>query len=486
MKELLSNKKSINTVTILFFVGLLLSIIPIIVASFYSHPLADDFNFSAKVHQVFVNGGGLFEILFAAFSQVCESYNGWQGLYSASFFNSLQPAAFSENLYFLTTVIILLSLIVSTFFIIITLFSSFGLDKRFAVIISCIILFLSIQLVVDKHEAFFWWNGAEAYTLMYSFSLVLISLIIRMYFARKNVMRIVYFVFSLLLAVVVGGGNFSTGLITTVLLGIGIIIVFKTNIKIIPYYSIVFAALLTGFIISVIAPGNSVRAAEVTGESPIMAIIHSVFYAFTFIASWTGLCQIAGFILIALFAMILTKRTNYKYKYPFLVLIITFLVFATQLTPSLYAMSSVGSGRQVNIYYYSYYFLVSFNIFYFCGWINSRKIVKIRIQNIRKSYILCSCLIIVGIFIGGCFNYGFHNITLVDTAFSLKNGTPQMYSLEYMDRIDKIKSGTTTISDIETVPDFFSKFDIKEDPNYWTNRGIANYYNVEKITLKSK
>ena len=61
-----------------------------------------------------------------------------------------------------------------------------------------------------------------------------------------------------------------------------------------------------------------------------------------------------------------------------------------------------------------------------------------------------------------------------------------MYSLEYMDRIDKIKSGTTTISDIETVPDFFSKFDIKEDPNYWTNRGIANYYNVEKITLKSK
>ena len=241
-----------------------------------------------------------------------------------------------------------------------------------------------------------------------------------MYFARKNVMRIVYFVFSLLLAVVVGGGNFSTGLITTVLLGIGIIIVFKTNIKIIPYYSIVFAALLTGFIISVIAPGNSVRAAEVTGESPIMAIIHSVFYAFTFIASWTGLCQIAGFILIALFAMILTKRTNYKYKYPFLVLIITFLVFATQLTPSLYAMSSVGSGRQVNIYYYSYYFLVSFNIFYFCGWINSRKIVKIRIQNIRKSYILCSCLIMVGIFIGGCFNYGFHNITLVDTAFSLK------------------------------------------------------------------
>ena len=96
MKELLSNKKSINTVTILFFVGLLLSIIPIIVASFYSHPLADDFNFSAKVHQVFVNGGGLFEILFAAFSQVCESYNGWQGLYSASFLILCNPLLFQK------------------------------------------------------------------------------------------------------------------------------------------------------------------------------------------------------------------------------------------------------------------------------------------------------------------------------------------------------------------------------------------------------
>ena len=92
--------------------------------------------------------------------------------------------------------------------------------------------------------------------------------------------------------------------------------------------------------------------------------------------------------------------------------------------------------------------------------------------------------LIIGMFIGGWLNYGLYNVTFVDTLLALKNGTPQSYSAEYMDRIAQIKSGNTTISDIETIPDFFSSFNIEEDSNFWINLQMSNYYDVDKIALK--
>lgn len=77
-----------------------------------------------------------------------------------------------------------------------------------------------------------------------------------------------------------------------------------------------------------------------------------------------------------------------------------------------------------------------------------------------------------------------HNI--VDTLLALKNSTPQTYSAEYLDRISQIKNGNTTISDIKTVPDFFSPLCIEEDSDFWINKQIARYYDVDKVTLKTE
>ena len=46
MQTKLDRKKIITIVAIFLGTGLLLSLIPIIISSFYSHPLADDFGFS--------------------------------------------------------------------------------------------------------------------------------------------------------------------------------------------------------------------------------------------------------------------------------------------------------------------------------------------------------------------------------------------------------------------------------------------------------
>ena len=432
------------------------------------------------------NGGGLFDILSASFQQVKDTYLDWQGTYAAIFVFSLQPAAFSEHIYFLTTFVMLTALIASTLFFVNTIFNILGYDKKIGIIISFVILLLSIHFVVDKKEAFFWWNGSSYYTLFYSFSLLFFSILIKLYYAEKIIKKVIFLIISLLLAAILGGGNYSTALLTTVILVFVIFLLIKHKKKISLCYVMIFLILITGFVISMIAPGNSVRAATITGESPVKAIIHSVFYAVVYIAKWTGLAQLAGFSVIGFFAYILTKNSKYKFQYPFIVFVLSVLVFATQLTPPLYAMNSVGSGRQVNIYYYSYYIFMSLNIFYIIGWINQKDIVRIRTKNIQKSFSVCTLLLIIGVFLCGCLNYGLHNITFVDTLLALKNSTPQTYSAEYLDRISQIKNGNTTISDIKTVPDFFSPLCIEEDSDFWINKQIARYYDVDKVTLKTE
>ena len=486
MQTKLDRKKIITIVAIFLGAGLLLSLIPIIISSFYSHPLADDFGFSEKVNHVVKNGGGLFDILSASFHQVKDTYLDWQGTYAAIFVFSLQPAAFSEHIYFLTTFVMLTALIASTLFFVNTIFNILGYDKKIGIIISFVILLLSIHFVVDKKEAFFWWNGSSYYTLFYSFSLLFFSILIKLYYAEKIIKKVIFLIISLLLAAILGGGNYSTALLTTVILAFVIFLLIKHKKKISLCYVMIFLILITGFVISMIAPGNSVRAATLTGESPVKAIIHSVFYAVVYIAKWTGLAQLAGFSVIGFFAYILTKNSKYKFQYPFIVFVLSVLVFATQLTPPLYAMNSVGSGRQVNIYYYSYYIFMSFNIFYIIGWINQKDIVRIRTKNIQKSFSVCTLLLTIGVFLCGCLNYGLHNITFVDTLLALKNSTPQTYSAEYLDRISQIKNGNTTISDIKTVPDFFSPLCIEEDSDFWINKQIARYYDVDKVTLKTE
>ncbi len=479
------SKKTINIIAIVFVVALLISIIPIIAASFYSHPVADDFGFSAKVNHAVKNGGGLFEILSESFQKIKSTYMTWQGTYSAVLIFSLQPAAFSENLYFLTAIVMLTALIASTVFFINTIFKSLGYNKKYGLIISCIILLLSIHFVINKNEAFFWWNGCSYYTLFYAFSLIYFSILIKLYFAEKTGKKTVLFIISLLLSVLIAGGNYSTALVTTVVLALVLCLLMKKRGRKMWFFLINFIVLLVGFAVNMVAPGNAVRATTVTATSPIEAIALSVFYGLIYIAEWTGLAQLAGFLIIAIIAFKLTRNSKMRFKYPLLVFAVSFLIFATQLTPPLYAMSSVGSGRQINIYYYSYYLLMIFNIFYFCGWLNQREIVKVKCENIKKSYAICGFILLAGIFVGGCFNHGVRELTFVDTLLALKNNTPQTYSSEYMNIMTDIKNGNTEVEDIKTVPDFFAPLNIKEDPTYWTNSQIAAYYGVDGISLKS-
>ncbi len=479
-------EKLCTILSILSVCAFLLSLIPILYVSFYDHPLYDDYGFSSGVHNAILNGGNIFDVLSSSISQVTDTYFNWQGTFSAIFIFSLQPAVFSENLYFLTTFIMIFSLSFSTFFFIETIIVRwFKSKKSYAVIISSLTLICSIQFVIDKKEAFYWFNGSSYYTLFYSFALIFFSLIIRMYLAKTSKRRIILCVIASLLAIIIGGGNYTTALITVIILSLILFFLFKSKTIHKYLYIIIMTLLLISFIISIIAPGNSVRATQTESMPAIKSIIMSLYYAFIYIGEWSKLPQICLFIFVAPILFHISKNTKFNFRFPIIAILISFLCFSAQLTPPLYAISSVGSGRQIDIYYYSYYLLILFDIFYFCGWLNHRKIININFsKNTISKNIIPVTVVLLLLFAAGCFEYGIKNLTSVDTTLSVLNGSVYEYDNEYNTAVEQITSGNGTVEDINTVPDFFGNLEINTDSEYWINSQLANYFNVEKVVLK--
>lgn len=370
-------------IAILAVGALIISLVPILYSAQYAHQLSDDFKYSDKVHVAIDNDEGLFEVIKASFAEVHEIYYSWQGTYSAVFLFSIQPGAFSDNLYFLTTWILLFWLCFSTFLLIQTIIVKWlKMRLSYAIVIASLVLFCEIQFIPNKAQAFFWWNGAIYYTFFFSLSLIFFASIIRLLLEENKHHRVGCAITASVLAVIIGGGNYSTALTTLVIvvLATGMLLIKKQKGAAI--FLVLSLILLTSMIVSIIAPGNSIRAqtdAPTEKLSAIESIIQSVFYSVVFIGNWTDLQQIAVFVFITPFLYMATKNAKLSFKYPVLMSLGAFLVFATQLTPPLFALNSVGAGRQVDMYYYAYYLLFLFIIFYVCGWIRNKGVIKMGI-----------------------------------------------------------------------------------------------------------
>ena len=81
----------------------LISLLPVCRLAFYAHPAGDDYAYGVAAHLAWTDTHSLSAVLAAAVSNVKGYYTSWQGTYSSIFLMSLQPAIFSQRLYFLTT-----------------------------------------------------------------------------------------------------------------------------------------------------------------------------------------------------------------------------------------------------------------------------------------------------------------------------------------------------------------------------------------------
>ncbi len=501
------DKRKLLYIIIILFA---LSLIPLYIIGGYAHPSVDDYFYGTATAKAWRETGSLKAVLDEALVQTRVSYNTWQGNFAAIFLMYLQPGIWGEQFYALAPVLLITSFAAAMLaFMYNFLRRWFKAGKTASLGAAAVITFCAMQFTHVPSDSFYWYNGSVYYTFFFSLMLVLFTLVTFVIKCEKKICRIISLAFAIILAFLVGGGNYATALFTAVVLAVltvwNIIAKKKTAFML----AAVTAAALASLLISVAAPGNAIRQASVGGSSGVLkALIYSFAYGGYNIASATTFpVTVMWLALLPVFYRI-AARTGFKFRCPALVLIFTFGIFCSQGTPVFYAQGLRIPYRMMNIIYFCYYIFMTLNLIYLMGWLHSRfgdrplfRALEGVYEAPRRRGIAAVTLALA--FAAGC--VGLINITESDSergaavfdgmpmsvsaSFSLINGEAAVYDRELTERNEYLSSAegaSVTLPALSAKPEVIFHTDITEDPEYWINQMLAGYYGAAQVQLEPR
>lgn len=181
---------------------------------------------------------------------------------------------------------------------------------------------------------------------------------------------IFYSFFATVLSFFLGGSNFTTALLTLLVLAAMTAVGFLCRNR--RSFLLLLAALAcaAGLSVSAAAPGNSIRKMNFTNTpSAAEAILRSFRAALNFLYEKTTLPVVVCMLFVLPILYKIARSAPLSFRRPPLVPAVTFCIFSAQFTPPLFALGFVGPTRLLNIIYYSYYPLLLINAFYLLGWL---------------------------------------------------------------------------------------------------------------------
>ena len=142
---------------------------------------------------------------------------------------------------------------------------------------------------------------------------------------------------------------------------------------------VLLAAVVT-FLFVVIAPGNALRQ-EKTGEAnnPVIAILLSFVYGAYSLGNCMDLSALLLlFFCVPLFVVIagtVCKERKFMFPCPVLVTFFSFCLYSSQVTPVFYAQGIKLPYRIMNIIYFSCFVMVALNLFYWIGYLSTKRAI---------------------------------------------------------------------------------------------------------------
>ncbi|MBR4472348.1 MAG: hypothetical protein IKS55_01800 [Oscillospiraceae bacterium] len=482
--QITRQRLSSRTLAGLVLCAFTLCLAPLLYLSRYDVPCADDYIFGTAAHLALVHGGNFRDAVAAALEHTAFIYRTWQGSYAAVFLMSLQPAVFSERLYFLTPWLMSVSLFGGLFALCLCLMDKiFGLSRHIGTILAGIIGILYLLLMPYPSETLYWYNGSVYYTFFHGIAMLAIVLAIDTA-KRGGALQIAGLSF---LAAFLAGGNLVTGLTLCLLAlsGIALLLIEKNpaGAKRLLLPSLI---LLICFCINVFAPGNAVRAASEMTHTPnaVAAILASFQKGLYYSFFWCRLPVLGGMLVLGLLFRAVLPGCSFRFRFPGLVSLWSYCLFSAMFCPPMYAMNFEGPGRMRDMMFFTYLLLLALNLFYWMGWLQQRSGVKEPVSGLPLlptlgAIALCLVLLAVSaVFRGG--------ISLVSAYTALSHGQAATYYQEAQERLVILKDPSIRVAELKPYSDppyllFFD--DLYDDPNCWQNRDMANYYEKDKVVL---
>ena len=482
----INNTAFVSKILVVIFI---ISLIPIIAVSFYTHPIYDDYHYSAALHNHFVNNKSIFQAPKVVLDQVIKEYLEWQGSYSSILMFQLQPGIISQDAYFLTTFLLMFVLIVGELSILkVLIVKVLNCKKSVFILFSFIILLYKIQFIHRAYDAFYWYNGSIYYTFFYGMSLLMFTNIIKMIFVNKK-KSIISTLLLMLLAFFVAGGSYVSALPSTFVLCLLSIYCFKnkkeTKMQML-FVSIVFIA---GFIISLTAPGNKVRGSGANQLTAVQAVYESFIQSAKYIHKLnSNSANILLWISTLPFLYSIAKSSSFSFKYPILVIVFSYCLYTCQWTPSLYGTGIITGARQWNVFFYNYYWLIGINLFYILGYF-SRKDIGEQLNTIyhfMQKHIL-PCAIAFALLFLICAKG--KNILTWSTINALKGEDLKKYDAHMDSTARQLENSDKNIEyiDVDVVrPEIFDNPFLYKERGNWNYIWMGEYYNIEEVVPVSK
>lgn len=469
----LANKKNAGKTTFyLITFSLLFAAIAIFVTlSFFNHPAFDDYYFTVKTKT---------EGFWAA--QI-NWYFEWTGRYFSTAVLSLNPIVFDFFLGYKLIPIVLIGLLLSSFFLLIKeLMPGLNLTTYFLLTFS--ILFLYLYQMPSVSQGFYWLAGSITYQLGNILFILFFYFLIRLYHSKGSFRMNIIIAIVLLIATI--GSNETIMLLTDALLGIIFLIdlILYKNLR--KWLIILLITGITTSLIVFLCPGNVARIASESAEytSPHLkdlsfSIKASIFSIISFSWSWLRSGQVALFTLLFIPLAFRAKRNNPSAKIfspPILIsLLIYFLLLFLSFFPIHWTTGSeIAAARPVNISY----------LFFLSGWFYN---ILLIVYKFKKNHFSLSYPLFLALISGIVINTIFTKNNISIASHNLISGTAYEYNEQQKARylsIFQCRNGLCEVPALTRLPKTIFFSEISYDEKDWWNQIFAKYFKRDQIRIK--
>ena len=501
MKLIMVNKRKQRQLVLINVIGilsLLIVIFPLLLISQYNRPSADDWSYGVNGYQTIRAGNGLSQVLKEAVKTAYQSYFRWEGRFTNSFFAALQPGIWGEEYYSIVAYLMLGAIILSELYICNFFYNNNtqGVNRWYWLPIIISPLIMQILYCPFPVESFYWYTGSVNYTFVYGLSLILLVLFLKLGLQICDRWKYVLTaIFSCVLAILVGGDNFSTSLscfLTLCVLSVLFLIYHRKA-----FYKTWYVTLIIGvaLLFCVFAPGNTNRLnGNFSGETgnAFEAVWMSLVRSATNIYSWSIPVRMWLMILFIFpFVWMAVKNIDYKFPFPALFTLVTFGLYSSQITATMYVDGTTGGGRMAAILWYSYVIWLVGNISYWTGWLSKRanKIRQLldKVVEYFERFPVVYCggvgVILVAVILVG----DLHNTSSYMAYRDWRQGWARQYAAEWDARIEVLRDDSVKeveFAPLTVCPEMLLYTDLQEETGYyWVNSACAEYYGKTYIHI---
>lgn len=493
-EKMISQEKQNKIVMIWTIFLFAIVLIPLLAISHYAVKSADDYGFFFDAENVLKQTHSIWALIKERVAYAADFWKTWQGTYFYFGFGTMLMGICGDRYYFVGAYLTYASFVLGEYlFMHVFLRKVLGAERYSSVTLACSCILMQLLLMPAPVEGFYWFTSSILYLFVFGLSMVLLAFYIELILCKNGgrKKKIALEVGILLLEIAVGGSNYVSIMLilTSLILIVPVLWVRKASSRF--HMTANTAVFLIVALCNICAPGNQIRMASSAqsgyqGYSAVKSILMSLKEAAAYIGTWTVLPYVIAGLLLAPFMIQAVKRSKFRFPYPFLVTAISFGVFASQFTPSLYTMGFIGAMRIQNIYRTTMLLWLYGNELYWIGYYLRKAGYAERSMEKGDSFLLPGwCLGILAVAYS-LIIWGGSTVTFTSALDSFRSGQARRYRQEYEQRMEILEDSSIReayLPAYSAPPYLLYREDISENTEDWVNKMVADLYGKDVVGI---